>query len=180
MILPLSPYGLSYPVIYDEAKKSAMANLVTEAFAKWFERPEAKSPIYNFNKDDKDHQEVFKCLFLGLVGAFAPILKNKDFEVEHEFRDVVNNHCGQHDVWVETNDGKRLVYLQAVHRSTIMPPSGKDGTIEQGEEQVLLPITEIILGPRLNFIKNKQNVKNLLSQYGYNDVEVKQSKSPLK
>jgi hypothetical protein len=171
--------GWSSWVEYSEkdVTESHLATCIVTAFGEYF------------TKNSIDIEETPECtdyiikLAIVYILGFSPMQKTAEFIAEREFRHVVYNHertfSGR--IQFRSKNGTIIPFLNLAAIEGVPQPS-KDkhqenlGLLEY--KKAKLPITDITIGPCLEFDKAEPSLRMLLDQKGYNDVKIIRSDIP--
>lgn len=151
------------PVLYNSAKKKALVNdLLHEIERKFIDSASKCGNIETFPKS-------FWATCEDQIAVIAPLIKHEAFEAENEWRLITKF------------GGRALSSLKFVARRTTVTrhlPLNLEQV--EGDDQPVLPIVEIKIGPGIHQGITKANVEELLRSKGYPGVCVACSSIPFR
>lgn len=159
----LKPEGWTYPVFYDRSEHTILADLIVESCALGLSQPDMFD-----NLSSQDTEQIIPFVS-SLLSGFAPMMKDNGFREEREYRHIVGPTTPKSNMQMGFSDDEGLmVPFIRLNASDITSSREFGGGNSVGK----LPISNILVGPRLPFLKAKFSLQKLLIQHGYADVDI--------
>jgi len=167
-------------IMYNESEQKDVLEEYMKICIDYFQK---QRDLYDWTGFDYDYL-VAEALIYFLEAVIANF-KHPSFSEEKEFRieyrvDGNINKSDKKTLHFKNSGSLIVPYLKLVSKfrkreeETIKNPEMAQHT----ETEMQFPVKEIILGPSLDFELNKISLKKLLSNTGYENVEIKQSEIP--
>jgi hypothetical protein len=177
--LSMMPFGTH--IIYDEVYHRAEIKRMLESFISFMDGYKEE-----FDWVILPYENVAAMLIIDNIKAYIKIYKHPCFKDENEYRFIftadqnIFKEGEDYEIQFRTNNKMVIPFIKLENNyqkfyKNIQDDEPKPYFFEQDKR---LPITEIIIGPNLDYELVKQGIEILLNKYGYDNVEIKKSVLP--
>lgn len=151
-------------VLYDERLLVDAIDKILDVFCEHINTSSSTHVLEDFNQ-----------LFLQSLNLLWFSFKHPSYSAEQEVRFLTNRASSEQ---ARKNDSDR--YGKVHYRSLRgeVTPYLNIGMSFPDEEKKILPLTKVVVGPGLQFDRNKSSIEQMLFDHGYDNVEVVPSKVP--